>query len=167
MVVTKTGDPLVAQQARESLAPLTAELRQRLGSRLVALVLFGSRARGDAADGSDWDVLLISAHLPPKPFERHLYVKQLLPTSWRSSVSVLAKTPEEFDAALQVVYLDIALDGVVLYDRQRYVTKRLSKIRRHLATQGLYRAREGQNFHWRWRHAPPSDWSFQWEDVGA
>ncbi len=40
-----------------------AELRQRLqklyGPRLVRMVLFGSRARGDAKPGSDIDVLVV------------------------------------------------------------------------------------------------------------
>lgn len=34
-------------------------LRQRLGYRIKRTVLFGSRARGDVRDGSDYDVLII------------------------------------------------------------------------------------------------------------
>jgi len=34
-------------------------LQQALGDRLVELRLFGSRARGDAEEGSDFDVLVI------------------------------------------------------------------------------------------------------------
>jgi len=34
-------------------------LQQTLGDRLVELRLFGSRARGDAEEGSDFDVLII------------------------------------------------------------------------------------------------------------
>jgi uncharacterized protein len=34
-------------------------LREQIGSRLLQLVLFGSRARGDAHEGSDYDFLVV------------------------------------------------------------------------------------------------------------
>lgn len=47
----------------EKLAQILTELRERLvelyDDRLVELVLFGSRARGDATPGSDIDVLAV------------------------------------------------------------------------------------------------------------
>lgn len=50
-------------QVSEQLQNLLAELRGRFealyGTRLVRLVLFGSRARGDAEPGSDIDVLVV------------------------------------------------------------------------------------------------------------
>ena len=44
-------DPVVQEFA--------AMLRQRLGLHLRQLLLFGSRARGDAQDGSDYDMLVV------------------------------------------------------------------------------------------------------------
>jgi predicted nucleotidyltransferase len=41
------------------LAPVLETLRNGLGDDLVAVVLFGSRARGEAGPESDWDLLLI------------------------------------------------------------------------------------------------------------
>lgn len=38
---------------------LVTELRARLGTRLTQVWLFGSRARGDAREDSDYDVLVI------------------------------------------------------------------------------------------------------------
>ena len=47
----------------ENLQSILRELRRQLeslyGERLVALVLFGSQARGDAQPGSDIDVLVV------------------------------------------------------------------------------------------------------------
>ncbi|WP_089933337.1 nucleotidyltransferase domain-containing protein [Candidatus Entotheonella palauensis] len=37
-------------------------LRQRLGSQLDQVLLFGSRARGEAEDGSDYDMLVVVDH---------------------------------------------------------------------------------------------------------
>ncbi len=36
-----------------------ARLRDRLGDNLVKVVLFGSRARGDAREGSDFDFIIV------------------------------------------------------------------------------------------------------------
>lgn len=43
---------------------IVSALREGLGDELVAVVLFGSRARGEAHQGSDWDVLVIANGLP-------------------------------------------------------------------------------------------------------
>lgn len=37
-------------------AEVVSELREGLGDDLVAVVLFGSRARGEVHEGSDWGV---------------------------------------------------------------------------------------------------------------
>jgi predicted nucleotidyltransferase len=36
-------------------------VRRRLGARVRSIILFGSRARGDAREGSDYDMLLVLA----------------------------------------------------------------------------------------------------------
>ncbi len=96
-----------------------------MGDDLVAVVLFGSRARGEAHEGSDWDVLVIARRLPKRTLERAFLLKRMLPAEHRGGVSLLAKTPEEFMAGLPDLYLDIALDGVILYDTGCYMAERL------------------------------------------
>lgn len=162
------GEARVREQAvREALNPLTTALHEQLGGRLVALVLFGSRARGDAEDSSDWDFLLVAQNLPRKVFDRHIYVKRLLPLPWRAVASILAKTPEEFEASLQTVYLDIATDGIILYDTHRYVSDKLALVRQQLQLNGLHRIQTGRDMQWQWEKAPRADWSFEWDDVLA
>lgn len=46
---------------RRALADFAAALRSRYGSRIVRLVLFGSRARGEGNEESDLDVAVILA----------------------------------------------------------------------------------------------------------
>ena len=46
-------------QERRALEDLTAWLHARFGERLSELMLFGSRARGDGAEDSDLDVLVV------------------------------------------------------------------------------------------------------------
>lgn len=138
-------------------------LQAALADRLVAVVLFGSQARGDASQDSDWDVLVIAEALPEKSFERHMFVKRLLPPAWRGAISVLAKTPSEFEAHLPSLYLDIALDGQILYDQRRYAAGRLADLRRLIERAGLHRERGRDGDIWRWHKEPAAAWALEWE----
>jgi len=53
------------------ITPVVRALQQGLGKKLVAVVLFGSRARGDAKEESDWDMLVIAEDLPERQMERY------------------------------------------------------------------------------------------------
>jgi len=147
-----------------TLRPVVQALRQGLGLDLVAVTLFGSRARSEARPDSDWDLLIIAHNLPSKPLERHFRLKALLPDAWRARVALLAKTPAEFEARLPALYLDIALDGVVLYDAEGYIAPRLAYIRERMTRLGLERQRTHGDLTWRWRAGPPPTWSLEWEE---
>ena len=82
------------------LEEVVAAFKQGLGDDLVAVVLFGSRARGEADKASDWDLLVIARHLPERTFKRHRWLKGMLPVAWRGQTAILAKTPEEFESYL-------------------------------------------------------------------
>lgn len=145
--------------------PVIDALKQALSDNLVAVVLFGSRARGEADENSDWDLLVIARHLPEKPFKRHLYLKKMLPDIWRGQVAILAKTPEEFEAYLPSLFLDIALDGSILYDSDGYIADRLNRVQRLIQRYGLQREQSGTELIWRWQSFPGFDWSLEWETT--
>jgi predicted nucleotidyltransferase len=132
---------------------------------LVALVLFGSRARGDHRSDSDWDILVVAHDLPDKVFARHLFLKRALPDPWRGKVTLLAKTPAEFEAHISPLYLDIALDGVLLYDHNDYMRHKLDALRHLIQEKHLHREQRGHELIW---HAdPPSaDWQLTWNHAG-
>lgn len=138
-------------------------LKQGLETNLVAVVLFGSQARGEAGEASDWDLFVVAQNLPQKPWQRHLFLKRLLPEDWRGRVAILARTPAEFESRLVALYLDIAQDGIVLYDSGHYITARLSYLRRLIAQHGLRRDILGKEMIWRWTRPPTSDWALTWE----
>jgi hypothetical protein len=150
------------------LAPLdevVLTLKRGLGSNLIAVVVFGSRARNDAREESDWDLLVIAYDLPSSVFKRHIWVKSLLPRSWRAQASVIAKTPDEFSASLSPLFLDIALDGLILYDTDDFLSTRLAFLRRLIEERGLERQRSQTDFLWRWKQFPGFDWSLDWEQT--
>jgi predicted nucleotidyltransferase len=137
-------------------------LKRGLGDRLVAVVLFGSRARGEARQDSDWDLLVLAHDLPMRFFRRHRLLKQLLPPAERGRISLLAKTPEEFETSLPALYLDIALDGMVLYDPDRYIADRLVRLRQIIREKGLRRERVGRDLVWQWQEFPGFGWAVEW-----
>ena len=147
------------------LAEVITAFRQHLGNDLVAIVLFGSRARNEADEGSDWDVLIIARQLPEKILQRHLWLKAMLPANWRAQVSLLARTPAEFEAGLPALFLDIALDGIILYDTDNYMAKRLTYLKQLIEKQGLRRERVQHELVWRWQRFPGFDWSLEWEAM--
>lgn len=137
-------------------------LREGLGNALISVVLFGSRARQEGRADSDWDLLVIAEGLPSSSFARRLYLKSLLPADCRGAVSMLARTPAEFEAQLSSLYLDIALDGQVLYDPSGYTSRRLATLRQFLGDIGLFRERTTAGDWWRWRKTPPPNWRERW-----
>jgi predicted nucleotidyltransferase len=142
---------------------VVSKLREGLGDDLVAVVLFGSRARGEAREGSDWDVLIIANDLPGRTLERVIRLKRMLPPEYRGEVSLLAKTPEEFMSNLPDLYLDIALDGIILYDVDGYMAKRLWFLKALIQRKGLQREREDGDLIW--RQPTASNWSLEWEEI--
>ena len=146
-----------------SLNEIIEELKEKLTDSLVAVVLFGSRARGDAHEESDWDVLIIAHDLPDRPFRRYTFLKAQLSPRWRAAISLVAKTPEEFEGSLPAFYLDIALDGIVLYDPHHYMQERLTYLQTLIRKKGLRRKKIAGSFAWQWNKFPGFDWSIEWD----
>ncbi len=117
---------------------------------------------GDGTTSDPHQACLIAEGLPARVLDRTLYLKQLLPPAWRGGVSILAKTPEQLRGAVASVYLDIALDGAILYDPRGFAAERLGALRRQIAELGLRRERTPEGFDWRWAKAPGSGWALSW-----
>jgi predicted nucleotidyltransferase len=147
------------------LSPVLTALKGALGERLIALVLFGSQARREGDETSDWDLLLIATNLPLSSLKRHLTLKRALPPHWRGRVALLAKTPEEFEARLPALYLDIAHDGVVLHDPTGYADRKLARIRQLREEAGLERRERAGELIWDWTRPPAGPWKIEWDGV--
>jgi uncharacterized protein len=145
------------------LQELRGHYRALFGERLVALALFGSRARGAARSDSDVDLMLLAEGLPADPFERARVVRVPGLGATDPSVSVRALSPTEYERDIAPIDLDIALDASVLYDRDGYLAQRLNLIRERIEQAGLIRA---PDLSWSWRRWPArSDWAVTWEGV--
>ncbi len=107
---------------------LIACFQQYFGNELVAIVLFGSRARGEASPESDYDIFPLAKKLPERPVERLLWVRHAIAAKFAEKISITVRTPEEFESGFPSLYLDLAIDGIVLYDADDYITKKLQRI---------------------------------------
>jgi predicted nucleotidyltransferase len=136
------------------------------GKRLVSVVLFGSRARGESGVDSDWDLLVIAEGLAESYWERQRAIHQAL-SNVGGTLSLVAKTPEEFESYLAPLYLDVALDGQILFDRDGYASRKLAELRRIITRAGLYRERTAAGDIWRWKAQPVQPWAVQWERDDA
>jgi len=81
--------------------------------KLAGAYLFGSRARGDHLEGSDWDVMLIAPAFATMPFpQRGTYV---LENSALRRVDLLCYTPGEIaERAGEIGIVAEALSGISL-----------------------------------------------------
>ena len=130
------------------LPDLVRALRTYWGERLDAVVLFGSRARGDADEYSDWDFLVVAEGLPRHPFRRMREWKRAVPRAWRFWAVPVLRTPEEWYGPPTTLALEIALDGIVLFDAQGRMKQHLVRLRRGLEKAGWRRVGQGKGSYW-------------------
>ncbi|NUO81152.1 nucleotidyltransferase domain-containing protein [candidate division KSB1 bacterium] len=142
---------------------LVACFQQHLGENLVALVLFGSRARGEARPESDYDLFLLARQLPERRFERVLFVRRIIAGQFAEKLAFTARTPEEFERGFPSLYLDLGLDGILLYDSQGYMAAKLQRIREIITQAGLQRKKLGDQMSWDWQKPPRGPWEITWE----
>lgn len=141
---------MTVDEGQGILEQAVSAFRSALKDRLVCVVLFGSRARREASLGSDWDLLVIATDLPHTALKRHLFLTRMLPPGPCDAISIIARTPSEFEASIPSLYLDIALDGQICFDPHGYAAQKLATLRRIIREQGLYRERGDAGDVWLW-----------------
>ena len=146
-----------------TLSEIVKVLRDHLGKDLVAVVLYGSWPRGEGQPGSDIDLFVVARNLPKRRFPRAQYVHRPVSGRLPQPVSILAKEPQEFERHFPPLYLDLGLDGRVLYDPEEYMTARLAHIRQIIEEAGLRRERCDGDFVWLWKRPPRRHWILDWE----
>jgi len=120
----------------------------RLGSALVGVVAYGSWARGELADGSDLDLLMVVSD--GVALTRDVY------REWDSAMLELEGRPVELHfarqpdlgARLSSFWAEVAVDGVVLFERGHDLSKRLAEIRRRIVDERWVRRRVHGQPYW-------------------
>lgn len=136
----------------------TEALRAQFGDTLLAVVLFGSLARGEVTPGSDIDLLIVAEGLPGRRLARYDLlrsadeaVEHRLRDLWREGIytdfSPILKTPEEA-RRVTPLYLDLVEDAVILYEREGFFSAILEQVRCSLARLGARRRQLGKVRYW-------------------
>jgi len=109
--------PVLTNQERAALGELRARLEDLLGSRLRKIVLFGSKARGDAEADSDTDVAIIIQGLD-RSLKRHILdIVAQIELNHLTPLSTLIMSKADFDQlkAREIrLAADIEREGVPL-----------------------------------------------------
>jgi len=137
---------------------LLAAARKIFGRRLVALVVFGSVARGSPRFDSDLDVLLIVEDLPQGRYARMQefaaveddladVLSKLRVRGVNTEISAVLKTSREIDAGSPLL-LDMVEDAKILCDRDGFFAKVLERLRGRLKELGARRVWRGNVWYW-------------------
>jgi len=138
-----------------------------LSNHLVSIVLFGSHARGDAKETSDFDLFVIAEELPVKVFQRILFIRKPLKGQFAERICIIAKTPEEVLKNLPPLFLDLGLDGIILFDKDNFFKNLQTKIREIIQQAGLQRKKVNGEFYWEWQTPPLKGWEITWNGYRA
>lgn len=109
------------------------------GGRLTGVVVFGSWARDQLADGSDVDILVV--------VDAATAIKRALYTEWEREPLDWDSRPVQAHfvhlpaagARISGLWAEAAVEGVVLYDRELSVARRLVEIRRRIVAGEIVR----------------------------
>lgn len=141
--------------------PLIQNLIVAFGDRLKSIVLFGSQARSKSILKRDHDIFVVVEHLPQKPLSR---LKEIRKTIFDIPLQInfIAKTPEEVEANLTPLLLEICVDGICLYGEEYFENYRQRGLRA-LQQSGLQRKRVGREWYWKFEKTPQKNWELTWE----
>ncbi len=141
--------------------PLIDKLAQAYEDRLKAVVLFGSRARGQVSADKDHDIFLVIGNLPAPPLQRQKEVRYAI---WDVDLKIntISKTPEELAANLTPLLLEICVDGICLYGCNYFEPYR-KMAQKAIEQAGLKRRRVGSEWYWMFDRVPDKEWELSWD----
>ena len=140
-------------------------LKKNFEDNLLSVILFGSVARGKWTIESDLDLFAIVSNtysgeiqLSQKiidliiEFEQSHSVKDDNGKDISPSIQVISLFLKELDI-FRTIFYDIAVDGILIYDRNQFGAKFIKKIKDRIKEKGLKRIFNSDNdFYWKRRN---------------
>ncbi len=128
---------------------IAEKLEKILKNNLISVLLFGSAARGEAGEGSDIDILVVSEKFGKrgrfevfnviendlKASDEYLELKE---NKLGTLISPVPLTPSEVEKNPSIL-LDIVMDGIMLYDVDDFIVNKMKSMRKKLKKMGSKR----------------------------
>ena len=121
----------------------------RLSFEVIGSVIFGSFAGGKATGESDLDLLVVGLGLPEKLHRRARQIAEIKRTLPDLPLDVSLLTQEETFcnfANHNPLFLDIAEDGILLFDRDGTLAEAMQETRQYVRERGITRIDGGWRF---------------------
>ncbi|MEM2617654.1 MAG: nucleotidyltransferase domain-containing protein [Thermofilaceae archaeon] len=137
---------------------LTSLSLKMFGDGLLGLMLFGSRARGDYRDESDYDILfLLKDYFDGDPVKTYFKAYEGL-RAFREAVNrdttVLVVSVQDLVRNVSSpVILNALIEGKIIYDKEGLVKRLKDKVDEKLRSLGIRRVKEDWGYSW---IVPPS-----------
>ena len=130
--------------------------RRAFGDDLLGLLLFGSRARGDYSDQSDYDILIVLKRYisgdPTKTyFEAYRGFGEFREATGRDTTVLVVSFDDLLNSLSSSIILNALLDGVVIFDGSGLLGKVRDKVYKKLESLGIKRVKESWGYSW---HVP-------------
>ena len=135
-------------------------LHEQLPEQLVSVVLFGSAARGEAGAESDVDLLIVATDFAPFKSRFDIFTaiddalrasrayQDLISKRLGTTISPIPLTVKEVDRTPPIL-LDLVTDGLIIYDQDGFMARKLRALRKNLRALGARRvALEGGGWYW-------------------
>jgi predicted nucleotidyltransferase len=162
MTAESTRAPLNDRQQavmERFVAAVPSLLALAYGEVLLAVVLFGSVARGTAHPHSDSDWLVVLRRRGGEPREDHQgceQVRQQLALLLEEAQAVGLYTEPQFHLRSAVeaeqggpLFLDLCHEGIPTHDPEGWAARFMARYRQRLADQGSVRVPWGEGWYWR------------------
>ena len=132
----------------DGLAEVVLAIRVRLGESLVGVVAYGSFARDALAAGSDLDLLVIVK--ADVPITRSLYRtwEGVVPSWHGRDIDLHFVHLPEAGGHVSGTWAEVAVGGIVLFERDLVVSRRLIDFRLRIAAGELVRKRSQGQPYW-------------------
>jgi len=104
------------EKEKQAVKELVDELKKLYGDNLSCVILYGSKARGDATEDSDIDILVVLKKIHNFSSER----KKVKEISWRLSykydllLTVIIRSEQEYMQKDTPLLMNIEKEGIVL-----------------------------------------------------
>lgn len=122
----------------EDAISLVARAREVVGEALLSVLLYGSWVRGEATPASDVDALVVVDS--SLELSRAMYrAWDARPITWRERRVDPHFTHFPIEAEFSGLWAELAVDGIVLCDRDWKLSAHLARVRRRIASGKLVR----------------------------